>query len=69
MSFSDPILEFQLTDCGRDRTQKFSCALWEDMVNTASRMESHGEITVKGKGKIKAWHLFAKKEERSLSHA
>jgi guanylate cyclase len=63
------------------------------MVNTSSRMESHGEsgkiqitretyelvrdafeceyigeITIKGKGKMEAWHLLAKKEERSLSH-
>jgi guanylate cyclase len=68
------------------------------MVNTASRMESHGEsgkiqitretcelvrdefeceyigeISVKGKGQMEAWHLLARKEdtkaERSLSHA
>ena len=63
-------------------------------MDTASRMESHGEsgkiqitretyelvqdefeceylgeIAVKGKGKMEAWHLLAKKEERSLSHA
>lgn len=64
-------------------------AVWGDMVNTASRMESHGvknriqitraayerlkdefeceyvgEITVKGKGRMEAWHLIAEKEKR-----
>ncbi len=77
--------------------KKYFYALWGDMVNTASRMESHGEsgkiqitrdtyelvrdefeceyigeIEVKGKGQMEAWHLLArkedKKEQRSLSH-
>jgi class 3 adenylate cyclase len=74
--------------------KKYFYALWGDMVNIASRMQSHGEIgkiqitrdtyelvkdefeceyigeiAVKGKGNMEAWHLISKKEERSLSHA
>lgn len=74
--------------------KKYFYALWGDMVNIASRMQSHGEvgkiqitrdtyelvkdefecehigeIAVKGKGNMEAWHLIAQKEERSLSHA
>jgi class 3 adenylate cyclase len=68
--------------------KKFVYALWGDMVNTASRMESHGEsgkiqitratyelvkdrfeceyvgeISIKGKGKMEAWHLIEEKEK------
>jgi len=74
--------------------KKYYYTLWGDMVNVASRMQSHGEsgkiqitretyelvkddfeckymgkIDVKGKGKMEVWHLLAKKEERSISHA
>jgi adenylate cyclase len=74
--------------------KKYYYALWGDMVNIASRMQSHGEvgkiqitrdtyelvkddfeceyigkIDIKGKGKMEAWHLLARKEERSRSHA
>jgi class 3 adenylate cyclase len=74
--------------------KKYFYALWGDMVNIASRMQSHGEvgkiqitrdtyelvkgdfeceyigkIDIKGKGKMEAWHLLARKEERSRSHA
>ena len=74
--------------------KKYYYALWGDMVNIASRMQSHGEvgkiqitrdtyelvkddfeceyigkIDIKGKGKMEAWHLLARKEERSHSHA
>lgn len=73
--------------------KKYYYALWGDMVNIASRMQSHGtsgkiqitremyelvkddfeceyigRIDVKGKGKMEAWHLISKKEERSLAH-
>ena len=74
--------------------KKYYYALWGDMVNIASRMQSQGtsgkiqitratyelvkddfecqsigRIDVKGKGKMEAWYLLAKKEERSMSYA
>lgn len=33
---------------------------WGDTVNTASRMESRGEITIKGKGKMQTYWLRGK---------
>ena len=44
-----------------------------ELVRDEFECEYIGEIRVKGKGKLEAWHLLAKKvdkqEERSLSHA
>jgi len=73
--------------------KKYFYALWGDMVNIASRMQSHsevgkiqitratyelvkddfeceyvGEIAVKGKGNMEAWHLTGPKKERSQPH-
>ncbi|HEU4744970.1 MAG TPA: hypothetical protein VFS61_07030 [Anaerolineales bacterium] len=38
------------------------------LVRDEFECEYIGEITIKGRGKLEAWHLLAKKEERSLSH-
>jgi guanylate cyclase len=40
-----------------------------ELVKAQFECEYLGEIPVKGKGKMEAWHLLARKEERSLSHA
>jgi len=40
-----------------------------ELVKHEFECEYIGEIAVKGKGNMEAWHLIAKKEERSLSHA
>lgn len=40
-----------------------------ELIRDEFECEYIGEITVKGKGNLEAWHLLARKDERSLSHA